>query len=38
MAFEFGDSVWLLQEGLIEKENMTLKYVEEKYFMAGMNR
>ena len=36
MAFAFGDTVLLLQKGLIEKENMTLKDVEEKYFMAGV--
>ena len=34
MAFEFGDVVLLLREGLIEKEKMTLENVEEKYFRS----
>ncbi len=35
MAFEFGDELLLLREGLLEKEKMTLETIEEKYFKSG---
>ena len=35
MAFEFGDEVLLLREGLLEKEKMTLETIEGKYFKSG---
>ena len=32
MAFEFGDKLFLLKNGVIEEQSLSLEKVEEKYF------